>query len=304
MKDGAVGSSTSGLGVREAMGATLVALLWALCYPLIATATAAAPPILIGALRALVAGILLVLVSVGLGRRQPRGRDWIIVVGIGATWTALGFGGMFLAGGQLSPGLATVIANAQPLMAALIGYWILDERLETSQAVGLGIAFTGIALVAAPALLWADGNTVGSAGGISYVLLGALGVAMGNVLMKRYSSRLDAIASTGWQLLIGAVFLFVAASLSSSPISFQWTPRSLLALAGLAIPGTAVAFALWFALLDRAPLNSLNVFTFLTPIFALGIGIFFYGERLTSLQLFGALLVLGGAWMAARREEV
>jgi drug/metabolite transporter (DMT)-like permease len=97
--------------------------------------------------------------------------------------------------------------------------------------------------------------------------------------------------------------LFLGASLSSRSGTIEWSIHFLLVLAGLAVPGTAVAFALWFALIRRAPLNALNVFSFLTPVFALGIGAGFYGERLTGFEIAGACVVIAGAWMAARRPK-
>lgn len=298
VKDGVRGSTTS-LGVEGTLGAIAVALLWALCYPLVTTAVEFAPPLYTGALRALLAGLVLVALSLPLGRPRPRGAEWLAVVAIGASSTGLGFGGMFLAGGRVSPGLATVVANSQPLLAALIAYFALRERLTGRQAIGMAVAFIGIALIASKALEPADSTGL-SLAGILFVLLGAIGVALGNVVMRKFADRLDALTATGYQLLIGSMLLFLGAFATESSDQIRCTPSFLLTLAGLAIPGTAVAFALWFSLLERVPLNVVNVFSFLTPVFALAIAAGFYDERLTRLQILGACLILGGAWISAR----
>jgi len=289
------------LGAKEALGATTVALLWALCYPLITTAVEYAPPLHVGVLRAVLAGLTLVGWSVARGRPGPRGTQWIAVIAIGVTSTGLGFAGMFMAGGRVGPGLATVIANSQPLLAALIGYFALRERLTGRQAIGMASAFGGIALIAVRGF---EDTGAGDAtpAGILFVLLGAVGVAVGNVIMKRFAQRLDPLAATGWQLLIGSLPLFLVAAFWSSPGPIRWAGPFVGALAGLAIPGTAVAFALWFALMRRAPLNVLNVFSFLTPIAALAIGTLLYGERLEGSEIAGISLVLGGARIAARSK--
>jgi drug/metabolite transporter (DMT)-like permease len=206
---------------------------------------------------------------------------------------------MFLAGGRVSPGLATVIANSQPLLAALLGQFVLEEGLGRWQILGMLLAFAGILELALPTLQSAPAES-SSAVGVAFVLLGAVGVAGGNVAMKRSSALLDPIAATGWQLLIGSLLLFLAwaAGTSSQPIRIE--SAFVFALLGLAVLGTAVAFALWLALLPRAPLNTLNIFSFLTPVFALVIGAAFYDERLGGDQVVGAAVVLLGAALANR----
>ena len=51
---------------------------------------------------------------------------------------------------------------------------------------------------------------------------------------------------------------------------------------------------LWFGLLARAPLNQLNVFSFLTPAFGLLIGYLFFEERLQLVQILGIIVIISG----------
>ena len=55
---------------------------------------------------------------------------------------------------------------------------------------------------------------------------------------------------------------------------------------------------------DRAPLNVLNSFVFLTPIFAVAISAIWYSEQLSIMQGAGGALTLAGAWLATRGETV
>src|SRR5690554_7853030 len=54
-----------------------------------------------------------------------------------------GFGGMFLGAGKLTSGIATVLANVQPLIAAVLAYWYLKEVLSRRMLAGLLIGFVG-----------------------------------------------------------------------------------------------------------------------------------------------------------------
>lgn len=278
------------------VGGIVVAFLWALCFPLITIAVRYAPPLLIGAMRALIGGGFLILTSELMKRKRPKGIQWFVVLSIGISSTGMGFAGMFLAGGRVAPGIATVIANTQPLLAVLIGYFVLKDSLNHWQTIGLLTAFLGIAIVASPTFMLTGPNSTTLAG-IGFVLFGAVGVAVGNVLMKRFAEDLDSISTTAWQLVFGSIALLVTSMLLEPSASVQWNLPLTLSLLGLAIPGTAIAFVVWFALLHRAQLNTLVVFNFLTPVFAIGFGMLYFGEHLDLFDILGSAFVMIGAWL-------
>jgi drug/metabolite transporter (DMT)-like permease len=272
----------------------MVMLLWALCYPLIATGLAAAPPLTFAALRSFVAGAGLLLPAFVLRRPLPSGwRIWLGLAGVGVSTTALGFSGMFLAGGLVTPGLATVVANAQPLIAAVLAYIVLQERLGPRRRMGLLLGLAGILLVALPGF-GAGGNS--SLPGVGFVLMGAVGVAVGNVLLKRLTGQVDLLMATGWQFVLGGLFLWAAAQLFETPGQIVWSASFVAVLLVLSLLGTALAFALWFSLLHRDDLTRLNTFTFLTPVFALVIGYVSFNERLGAFEIGGIALILASVW--------
>lgn len=281
----------------------LVTLLWAACFPLITAGLGMAPPLTFAALRALVAGIGLLALAIVLRRPLPRSRQvWLALLGVGLTTTSLGFAGMFLAGGRVSPGLATVIANAQPLIAAVLAYFFLAERLDWPQRVGVVIGFAGILAVAAPGFNQAPAGT--SPSGVAYVLAAALGVAIGNVLLKRLAGQVDLLMVMGWQFVLGSAPLWLLATWLEAPVRLVWTPQFVVVLLTLSLLGTALAYGLWFALLAHAELTRLNTFTFLTPAFALIIGALFFGERLQWIEATGMALILAGAWWVSEPGDV
>lgn len=271
---------------------TLVMFLWALCFPLISSGLSSTPPLHFAAMRSFIAGAGLLVPAFALRRPVPQGsRTWLGLWGAGLGSVTLGFGGMFLGGGLVSPGLATVLANAQPLIAAGLAYAVLWERLDRHRGIGLLIGFAGIILIA-------SGGFSSSAGlsplGVGYILLGAVGVAGGNVLLKRLTGRVDIWMATGWMFIFGGIPLLLAALALESPAQIEWGPRFVVVLLTLSLLGTALVFLLWFSLLHRGELNRLNAFTFLTPIFALIIGILFFDEGLRWTEAGGiALTVIG-----------
>lgn len=295
-------NSARGISLGDFGQLLLVTFLWALCFPLIASGLTKAPPLYFAALRSLVAGVSLLVPAFVLQRTMPKGwRVWLTLLGVGISATGMGFSGMFLAGGLVSPGLATVLANIQPLIAAVLAYFFLSEQLGPRRRTGLFIGFTGILLVAAPSLSVDGVNS--SLIGLGYILLGAVGVAVGNVLLKRLTGQVDLLMATGWQFMLGSIVLFLISQPIEAPVQIVWEPSFISILLLLGIVGTAVAFVLWFSLLHRSELNRLNTFTFLTPAFGLMIGAIFFSERLNLLEIVGVMLILGAVvWISGSSD--
>ncbi|MBU1312798.1 MAG: DMT family transporter [Alphaproteobacteria bacterium] len=285
------------------VGATLrllaVMVLWATCFPLITIGLDLAPHLAFAALRAALAGVCLIALGVFCRRPTPVGvRSWFLIVVVGLGATSMGFLGMFHAAEFVSPGLATVIANVQPILAAVLAYVFLGERLKTTGRIGLAVGLAGIALVAWPGI--AGDNGRGYSQGIAYVLLAATGVSIGNVAIKRLTGQADPIMAMGFQLLIGAAPLALLSILTEDVSLLTWSPKFLLVLLALAVFGSALAFWLWFESLERVTLSWANAFTFLVPIFGLVVGAAFFGERFEAIQATGILLVLTGIFLVQR----
>jgi len=292
-----------GLQAGDIACLVMVMFLWALCFPLITVGLRMAPPLTMAALRSFLAGVGILLPAVVLGRPWPRGwRVWVGLLGVGLSLTALGFGGMFLAGGLVSPGVATVLANIQPLLAAVLAFFLLGERLGRRRRTGLILGFAGILLVAAPG--FGPGFANNSPAGVAFILLGAVGVAIGNVLLKRLAGEVDMLMATGWQLLIGGIPLWFLAGIWEAPAQITWNLAFVTTLSALALLGTAVPFVLWFSILHRSELNRVNIFTFLTPAIVLVLGILFFNETLTWIEMSGTVLILSGVVWISRQQSV
>ena len=231
-----------------------------------------------------------------LGRSWPRGmRVWLAIFGIGLGATSLGFLGMFMASEFILPGLATVLANAQPLMAAALAIVVLGERLGGRGKAGLALGFIGILLIAAPKYQAPAGNTFVL--GASYILLAAVGITISNVLIRALAERVDTLMAMGSQMLIGGVPLTVGAFLYEDPMSITFSPQFLLILFTISLFGTSLAYWLWSEILRTTELSRANAFAFLVPGFGLAMGVAFFGESIGLLTGLGILVTLVGVAM-------
>jgi drug/metabolite transporter (DMT)-like permease len=270
--------------------------LWASCFPLIAVGLSLAPHLAFAALRAAIAGVALLIVAALLRRPMPLDpMSWGQIAILAFAATSLGFLGMFHGAAFLSPGLATLIFNTQPLAAALLARILLGKRLGAAGVAGLLIGFTGIAVASWPGLVSKEAPLYVT--GAAYVIAAAIGTALGNVVMKSATRRFDAAVAVGLSLTLGAIPLALA-SAATEDWAFAWSREFVLVLAALSLLGTAVAFWLWFETLKSVPLSQANAFTFLVPLFGLALGAWFFAERIGPFEIGGAALVLLGVGVA------
>lgn len=281
--------------MKMAQAAQIIAvmLLGAACFPLIMAGLPYAPHLTFGTMRAFIAGVALLIPALIMKRPQPRDlKTWLMLGAIGLGTTTLGSFGMFHASEFVSPGIATIIIGTQPLMAAVLAIFVLNEHLDGRGKIGLLMGFAGIVLISLPSLLSKTGQEY--ALGIFYIILAALGITVGNVLTRYVANRVDALNAMGWQLVIGSFFLAFIAFLTEDMSTVTWNVPFILSLLGLALPNTALAYWLWCRILGQVELSRANAFSFLVPVFGLAIGVIFYQESIGVFTAAGAgLTVLG-----------
>lgn len=276
--------------------------LWAACFPLLAIGLDSAPHLAFATMRAALAGLCLLALGILFRRPLPRGgRTWKLLAVVGLGSTSLGFLGMFHAAEFLSPGIATVVANVQPLLVAVLAPAFLSERLNALGKAGLIAGFAGVIAIAWPGLV--SGNVSGYVLGIAYAVLSAAGEAVGRIAMKDLPEATDAIMAMGLQLLLGAVPLALLSVSMEDFSSLTWSGEFVALLAVLAMLGTALPLWLWFAALKEVELNRANAFTFLIPLLGLAIGAAFFNERLGLIQVAGAALILVGIAFVQRDAQ-
>ncbi len=277
--------------------------LWAICYPLITVGIVYAPHITFAALRAALAGLVLLGLAVAMRRPFPRGiKIWATLAMVGFGATSLGYIGMFHAAEYVSPGIATVIANSQPLMAAGLASVVLGERLTAWGKVGLFLGFLGIVIIAVPRII--AGGQDSYVIGVAYIVLAAVGITISNVMLKRIAGVVDPMMAIGLQLLIGGVPLAIVAGIVEDPISIQWSITFVSVLLALALFGSALVYVVWASVLNEVPLSSANAFSFLVPIFGLAMGTMFYGETLGWPEMIGIVLAVIGVAVVTQKGIV
>ncbi|MEU6239125.1 EamA family transporter, partial [Kitasatospora sp. NPDC047058] len=240
-------------------------------------------PLLAGVIRALPAGLLLIAVT----RRLPKGSWWWRSLVLGALNIGAFFALLFIAAYRLPGGVAATLGSLQPLIAAGLSAALLGDRLS------LRTLLSGIAGVAGVSLLVLRAGAQLDALGVAAALGGAVVMATGVVLSKRWTSPAPLLATTGWQLTAGGLLLLPVALLVEGAPPSHLTGANLLGYGYLCLIGAAVAYALWFRGIRALPPTSVTFLGLLSPVVATALGWLALGQDLSPVQAVGAAIVLG-----------
>lgn len=196
---------------------------------------------------------------------------------------------------HIPTGLTAILNATVPLSGALVAWLWLGERPGAARALGLVIGFAGVTLL----VIGKSGlsSLSGTGQGASLVAMGACllatvlyGVAAS--FTKRHLTGVPPLATaTGSQ--IGATVGLAVPTLWLWPKHAVSAP-AWAAMGAVALLCTAVAYFLFFRIIERAgPSKALTV-TFLIPVFALAYGALFLGERITAWMLACGLVIIVG----------
>lgn len=244
-------------------------------------------PVTVAMLRALPAGLLLLAIV----RRFPT-RAWLgRVVLLGALnfsvfWTLL-----FVAAYRLPGGVAATVGAVQPLIVIFLAQAILGSAVRALSVLAATAGIGGVALlVLTPG---AELDTIGVAAGLT----GALSMAAGTVLSRKWQPPVSLLTFTAWQLTAGGLLLL--------PLSFWLEPplpalnaHNVLGFAYLGLIGAAFTYLIWFRGIRRIEPAAVSALGFLSPVTALILGWWALDQHLNGLQIVGFLTVLASVWLS------
>jgi drug/metabolite transporter (DMT)-like permease len=276
--------------VRWQLVASLAAvyLIWSSTYLGMKFAIATFAPMVLGMLRFLLAGGILLLLHFARGGRLPTRREVLVAMPMGVLMFVVGNGLIAMAQHEVASGVAAIVAATTPLWAALLGP-LFGERAKAAEWVGVGLGTIGVALLGAHADLGSNwGMTLG-------LLLSPLGWALGSMLSRR-TPQAPGFAGPGLQMLWGGVGMGVVAFVIGDPWPDVVSAETWWVIAYLVVFGSLVGFTAFNWLLQNTRPSLALSYSYVNPGIAvlLGVGIGHEPLHLTTL-LATALLVVAVA---------
>jgi drug/metabolite transporter (DMT)-like permease len=274
-----------------------MSVIWGIPYLLIKVAVDEVSPVVVVFARCAVGAALLLPWTIAHGQLRPALRHWralllFTVLEMTAPWLLLSY-----AEQSLSSSLTGLLVATVPFVAALAARLAgEDERLTPIRLAGMGLGVVGIA-----ALLGLD---VGGAHLLPLlaVALTVVGYATAPLVISRALPEVPGVAASSIALFVTAVVYAPFAVPRLGQVADATAP-ALLSLAGLGAVCTAVALALFFALIREVGPQRALVITFVNPAVAVLLGVLLLDEPFTLGITVGLPLVLVGCVLATRRSR-
>jgi probable blue pigment (indigoidine) exporter len=268
-------------------------MLWGTTYLVTTELLPPGRPLLAAVIRALPAGLLLVAIT----RKLPQGSWWWRSLVLGTLNIGAFFALLFVGAYRLPGGVAATVGAIQPLLVAALSTGLLRERLSTRTVMAATAGVFGVSLL----VLRADARL--DTLGVAAALGGAVVMAFGVVLSKRWVSPAPLLATTGWQLVAGGLVLLPVAYLVEGPPPQSLTLANLAGYAYLTVIGSALAYALWFRGLRNLSPTDVTFLGLLSPVVATLLGWLVLDQRLTAAQVLGGLIVLTALLTAQLKKK-
>ena len=282
----------------------LAPMIWGSTYIVTSQLLPPDRPFTAACIRALPAGVLLLLFTSRMFRREEGRRAgglsrFVRLLILAALNIGVSQALLFVAAYRLPGGLAAVLGSVQPLIVMLL-VWAVDGVRPLAATL-----LSAVAGVIGMAMLLLSPQTVFDGLGIGAALLGAVCMATGVWLTRRWQMDMPVLALTGWQLLLGGLMLLPLALWVDLPLPVL-TPVQWGAYAYLCVAGALVAYALWFRGLGRLPVEAAASLGLLSPLTAVLLGWVLLGQSITGVAGVGLVIVLasvfGVQWSTARRR--
>ena len=267
--------------------------IWGLSFPTVKVALADASPLAFVAVRFLL-GTLILIPGTRL-RPLPSGRELLAGLLLGAL-LGIGFATQAVGLAYTSPSRSAFIVAMSSVLAPLVAYFVVRERLSWWTLSGVGLAALGIYFLTDP-----------GAGGLNrgdwWTLVTAFVFGGQIVAVHELGVRFDVRRLVLMQIAVTAIGVGVAAPLLE-PVRFAVTTRSILALAYCGVAATAVALLLQMRAQKELSSGRAALLFCTEPVFASLASWLWLGERLSLAQWAGGAMIVAGMLVAEPKEAV
>jgi len=272
----------------------IIYFVWGSTFLAIRVGVREVPPLVLAAMRFLIAGAVLYGWMLARGERSPTAREWTSASLLGFAIFVLDYGMLFWAEERVPSGIAAVMLATIPAFMALSEILILrTQRLTVRLGAALLIGLAGVAVLVSRSL------NVGGAPieklGAAALIFASISWSIASILTRKLPLPESKVMSSGAQMLAGGVFLTLTAAAFGEFRNFHPSAVSReawFALAYLIVAGSIIGFTAYVWLIHHESPTKVGTYAYVNPIVAVLAGYFFGGEALSSRTILGTLSVL------------
>jgi drug/metabolite transporter (DMT)-like permease len=272
----------------------IIYFVWGSTFLAIRIGVREVPPLLLAAMRFLVAGLVLYGWMIARGERSPSGRQWRSASVLAILIFVIDYGLLFWAEQRVPSGIAAVMLATIPAFMALSEIIVLrTQRLTLRLGLALLIGLGGVAVLMSRSLDL--GGTPIEAVGAGALIIASMSFSVSSALARKLPLSPSKVMSSGAQMLAGGGFLVLAAAALGEFRHFHpWTVSrgAWLSLLYLIVAGSIIGFTAYVWLIDHESPTKVGTYAYVNPVVAVLLGYFLAGEALGRRTILGTLLVL------------
>ncbi|MBL4678378.1 MAG: EamA family transporter [Mucilaginibacter sp.] len=275
-----------------------VYVVWGSTYFFIQMAVHGIPAMLMGAMRFIAAGVLMLAWCKFKGDKLWIKRDVINAAVSGILLLAVGNGIVIWVEQALPSAMVAIMVSANPIWFVVLDKRNWRENLKSTATIsGLVIGFAGVLLLFGEQLMGSFSGPQNSAKLIGMILLvvGPIGWATGSLYSKYKGSSSPSRVTVAWQMLIAGVVFLPAAAAHGEFARFdisQIPAQAWFALLYLIFFGSIAAFTAYVWLLSVRPATQVSTHAYVNPVIAVLLGVLFANEHISWLQVIGLIIIL------------
>lgn len=280
-----------------------VYIVWGSTYFFIQKALHGFPPLMLGAIRFLFAGFLMLGWNILKGEKVWNKQHIKSAALTGVLLLFVGNGAVIWVEQFMPSAMVAIMVSSSPIWFIVLDKpkWRENFRSKATLA-GMIIGFGGVLLLFGEKIL-ASLSTVGhpaELGGMALLTIGAMSWAGGSLYSKYKSINVSASVNTTWQMLAAGLAFLPLSLLRGEATHFNWQnipADAWFSLLYLIFFGSIAGFSAYVWLLQVRPATQVSTYAYVNPVVAVLLGIFFAHEHITLLQVFGLVTILASVFM-------
>jgi drug/metabolite transporter (DMT)-like permease len=282
-------AKASSIDARDWSLLGLLSILWGGSFFFNGVVLKELPPFTLVFLRVALAALMLLPLLWVYRIRFPVGwSGWKPFIAIGLFNNVLPFSLIVVGQTYIPSGLASILNATTPLFTVIVMTFAGEEKLEARRVAGVIVGLVGVIILHGHGL----GLERGQGLGILLCLAAALSYGLSALVARRLLLDVPPLGAATFQMLASAVMMTVVAGVVEHPWQLPMPGvTTWLAVIGLAALSTALAYIVFFQILRRSGATNVMLVTLLVPVTAILLGWLVLGEKISPLEIMGALVI-------------
>jgi drug/metabolite transporter (DMT)-like permease len=271
----------------------ILSVLWGASFLFMGILIKELPPLTISASRLTIASLLIGI----LASKRPKDLPWRELLILGVLNNTIPYALILWGQRYVSSSVASIINSTSPFFTSIFAHFLTDdEKINKFSMMGISLGFSGVL-----AMAWdLQGSLIGELAIITAVICYSYATVYGRRFYSMGLSPLD--------IAFGQLSTAAATSIPLAILERPWlampSQRAWVSIIGISVFSTALAYLIFFRILERAGATNANLVTLLIPVTATLLCTAFLGERLELRHIVGMCLIMTGLLIMNLRGEL